>query len=603
MLKPSEMKMVPVPRRAGWLAVAVVGLTLVAAVSCASVAAAAEPAAPKATEPASLAELPFWPLGLQLSDELGGTMSKAGPAKADVMVWTPPGAKRIRAMLIIPNNSDSKDFGQHPPLREALARHEAGIVYLRSFQTGIEHVAEAPADPDRIFKVLDIVAEAAGIAEFRYAPWITFGKSSRGEFPFRMAWLFPKRTIASVSFHGETPTWPPLPWARLKDETILEVNANGETEWGGTWFNHVRPNLLNYRARTAWLPHQVVSWGVGHGDYPDETSGRNDPTPRMRRAQVWDYLAMFIDKAIDLRVPKDTYPTAGPVELKQVDPSTGYLIDPFAVETLFGVPHLPLEEGPDGCYATNPGGETTVSGYAAFAPLKDYTVPEGVPVVKPDTSVQGFKDWILIGPLKFTMQADPMLDLGDLAHLRPKPGDQITIDGKAFAFRPITPNEAAPEGGIRVPTSKMTLVAFTVLDIAEHQCYKLAAPFTAATRQQVVLNGVPVRNKQVLDLQPGRYPLLVVVRMAVKWGRIGPWLEDATDAEVAQAKAMQAAADERAAEEARLRAETPKAPPVVIRKATDVPEAERKKMFWIADKELADAWLKLHRQARKAGQK
>jgi hypothetical protein len=31
-----------------------------------------------------------------------------------------------------------------------------------------------------------------------------------------------------------------------------------------------------------------------------------------------------------------------------------------------------------------------------------------------------------------------------------------------------------------------------------------------------------------------------------------------------------------------------------IRKASDVPEAERKRMFWVADEEQAEAWLKLH---------
>ncbi len=549
---------------------------------------------------ASLAEPPHWPLGLKLPDDLGGKRGR-GEAKADVLVWTPPGAERIRAMLIIPNNSDSKIFGEHAALREAATRHGMGIVYLRSFQTGIEHRTEAPDEPDRIQKVLDLVAETTGVREYRHAPWITFGKSSRGEFPFRMAWLFPERTIASVTYHGETPTWPPLPWNRLGDETILQVNANGETEWGGTWFNHVRPALLNYRARTAWLPHQAVAKGIGHGDYPDTHGSKGWGKPvrpgETSVLRVWDYLALFIEKALALRVPEGAYPTDGPIRLKQVDASKGYLIDRFAVEELFQVPHLPLREGPDG-YLPGGGEEAPVSGYASFEPPAGFAPPEGVPVVKPDTSVQGLNDWV-VATLDFPMKADPMLEPKELKDLRPRPGDTVAIDGRTATFQRIAPKHVAKEGGIALgtglrPASRFTMLAFTVLQIDERKHYKLIAPFTAATRQQTVLAGVPVRHKQVLDLAPGRYPLLMVLRMTVQWGRIGPWLEDVTAEEVARAREIQAEADERAAELVRIKAAGPTPPEKLIRKAADVPEAERKKMFWVADRELAEAWLKLH---------
>ncbi len=546
----------------------------------------------------SLAEPPHWPVAFKLPEALGGKVEGKGSEKADVGVWTPPGAERIRAMLIVPNNSDSKHVAEHGKLREVAAKHEMGIVYLRHFQTAIEHRKEAPTEADRIFRVLDRVAEETGIEEFRHAPWITFGKSSRGEFPFRMAWLFPKRTIASISYHAETPTWPMLEWAKLDGETLLHLSANGETEWGGTWFNHVRPALLNYRARTAWLPHQVVARGVGHGDYPDAhgSSGWGKPVQGETTSclRIWDYIALFIDKALPLRVPADAYPTKGPVELKPVDPATGYLIDPFAVEDLFGVPHLTLEKGPNG-YLPNAGvDDAPVSGHAAFAPPEGFEVPEGVPVVTPDTEVQGLKDWVLADQGGHVMKADPMLDLGDLAKLTPKPGDTVTIDGRTLTFRRIEPKQVAPEGGVRVPGSKYTLLAYAVIEVPKETTFKLRAPFTAATRQQVVLAGVGLRDKQVVELAPGRYPLLVAVRMAVKWGRIGPWFETVTAEEVALAREIQAEADRLAAAKAKLESEGGPSLDALIRPAADVPEDERKRMFWVADRDQAEAWLELH---------
>jgi hypothetical protein len=302
---------------------------------------------PPATAPASLAELPHWPIGLRLSDELAGERAaKMKNRKADVLVWLPPDAKRIRAMMVLPDNSDSKIFHEHAPLRKVCVRHEVGIVYLRGFFTGIEYhhskpTETPPAAPDNILKLMDVLVKETGIAEFRHAPWITFGKSSRGEFPFRMGWLYPQRTIAGITYHGESPTWPIPQYAKPQDQTILYVCANGQEEWSGTWYRHVRPYTLNYRQKTPWLPHQVVGVGVGHGNYQDAhgSPGWGKPVPdgAMSVLRIWDYLTLFVDKALTLRLPESGYPTDGPLTLRQIDPATGYLIHPRAVEELLAM--------------------------------------------------------------------------------------------------------------------------------------------------------------------------------------------------------------------------------------------------------------------------
>ena len=306
---------------------------------------------PAADKPApSLAEPPLWPIGLRLSDEMIGPRgAKQKNRPADVLIWVPPGAKRIRAMGLCPNNSDSKHFWEYPALRKAALKHEMGIVYLRAFETGAEQFHSQPIEtpppaPDRIIKLLEELVKDTGIVELRHAPWITFGKSSRGEFPFRMAWLYPKRTIAAISYHGETPTWPIPKWAKpdqVARETILYASTNGQVEWSGTWYRHVRPSLLNYRAGTAWLPHQSVIFGIGHGDYVDLERGIDNgvvvPPTKTSRRRVWEYLSIFVDKALSLRLPAKGYPTDGPLELRQVDGNSGYLIHPRAPEQLLGM--------------------------------------------------------------------------------------------------------------------------------------------------------------------------------------------------------------------------------------------------------------------------
>jgi hypothetical protein len=554
----------------------------------------------------ALAELPSWPVGIKLPDELGarGPDKKTGLVKGDVLVWIPTDGpskgRHFSAMLLVPENTDSKHFAEHPAFRAVATKHEIAVVYLRGFDPKIEF--EERPDGSRIPVLLNILAEQTGLPEFRHAPWITFGKSSRGKFPFRMAWLFPDRTIASLTYHGETPTWPVPDWAKLNGQSIISVNCNGETEWGGTWFNHVRPSLLNYRGTQHWLSHVAVAKDVGHGDYVDAhgSPGWGKPFPgKVTCVRVWDYLAVVVDKAMTLRVPTDRYPTDAPLALKQVDESTGYLIDPYAVEEMFAVPHLPLKQGDDGKYVVGGNEEFPVDGFASLSPPADFTVPANVPVV-PVVSPAPAKspdNWLLTDSLKFAMQADPMTDLGELRTLRATPGLSVQIDGKPLTFQPIQPQQVGPSGGIalnkglRPPNAKITLLAYTVVDVPEKRVVRVNAGYTAATRVQLVLGGVPIRNKQVLELAPGKYPLLVVLRMTANWDRIEPGFEDAQPRHIELARQMQADADAFAAQQAKTGG-APSRP--VIRKASDVPPDQRAGYFWVADREQAQAWFNLH---------
>ncbi len=289
---------------------------------------------------------PGWPIGIKLPPEIvkGWKREKRvlNSEKANILVWTPPKAEKIRAAILVPNNTDSKNAVMHKAVRDVAKKHEIGIVYLRHFDGSIIERTNPPENADKMFQaVLDLVARETGIEEYRHAPWITFGKSSRGRFPFRTTWWFPDRVIASISYHGETPTWPMKDWSKVGDESVLHVAINGQEEWSGTWYRHVRPCMLNYHANTNWLTHQVVLHKVGHGNYVDAhgSKGWGKPVPKgtISCLDTWDYIAVFIDKAMELRVPEDTYPTKKPTKLKQVDRSSGLLIHPRAPEELLGM--------------------------------------------------------------------------------------------------------------------------------------------------------------------------------------------------------------------------------------------------------------------------
>jgi hypothetical protein len=173
-----------------------------------------------------------------------------------------------------------------------------------------------------------------------------------------MAWLYPDRVIAGITYHGESPTWPIPAYAEKQNSTILYCAANGQEEWDGTWYRAVRPYLLNYRANTPWLPHQIVALGVGHGNYVDAhgSKGWGQPVPENTTSvlKIWDYLTLFADTALTLRLPEDkSYPTDAPSKLINLDPATGYLIHPRAIETLLDSKWMALRQK-DGTYQDIP---------------------------------------------------------------------------------------------------------------------------------------------------------------------------------------------------------------------------------------------------------
>lgn len=545
---------------------------------------------------AELAELPHWPYGLPVPEDVPPPKK---PLKgAAMLAWVPAKARRIRAVLMIRQNTDSKHFGEHAAVRKVAEKHEMGIVYFRYYDQGV--LSRNPDDPV-IFRLLDAVANRTGIEQFRHAPWITFGKSSMGKFPYYLAWAFPNRTIATISYHAETPTWPPESWARLGGETILHVSLNGETEWGGTWNRHVRPSLLNYRARSSWLPHLAVAYDVGHGNYLDVHGGPGwgrEFSGKVTCIRVWDYLALYIDKALQLRLPKDKYPTRGPIDLLEVDESAGYLIRPYAIEDLFELPRFPLVESEDG-YVVDPGGENPPVTFAAIPSARGFTPPDGVPV-EPLPVGRSPSQWLLTQAMEFAMQNDPMRTLGGLESLRPKPGDRVLIDKRRATFEPIEPHHVRREGGIALNRGlqrhdKMTMLAYTVLDVSKKTQLKVNAPFTQSGRVQMVLNGVPVAHRQVVELERGLYPMLVIVRLRTRWATLCAGFKAATAEDVQSARQYTAESERKTiqSEQASGSQKVPTDVPV-IRKASDVPHLERKNMFWVADRELAEAWFKLH---------
>lgn len=274
-----------------------------------------------------------------------------------VQVWLPAGA--VRALLLIPNNTDLVEIGCCAAMRTVAEAHGIGVIYLRAWDADLfESEAEPTAARPMLAWMLTEAARLADCPAVVHVPWLTIGKSSRARFAFALAWAYPGRVIASVVYHGETPTWPTPAWAGAAVDQVWHLNVNGLTEWDGTWYRHVRPSLLNHHHHTAWLTHQVVLAGIAHGRYADDSRAPGWQQPvadgLVSCQSVWAYIATFYAAAMQARVPAGASSVAGPVSLSAIDPQTGWLIHQRAIEELLGLKWMALRGGGAHPYATVP---------------------------------------------------------------------------------------------------------------------------------------------------------------------------------------------------------------------------------------------------------
>jgi hypothetical protein len=197
------------------------------------------------------------------------------------------------------------------------------------------------------------------------------------------------------------------------------------------------------------------------------------------------------------------------------------------------------EKGPEPLKPEPPGAVEVVP------PARDYQPPKGVPIAKLVLG-RGAGKWMVADPFPFGMSNDPMVSLGGMEELRPEPGTEITVDGQTARFAPMDAKHVAENGCIALRTGlkqgrALTLFAYTVYDVAEPRTVKLNAFATSSGRVQVALNGVRLAHDQVVKLEKGLYPMLLVLRLGTDWATVNAWFDEAA-AEDVQRSAGAAAA-------------------------------------------------------------
>lgn len=228
-------------------------------------------------------------------------------------LWIPENCEQVRAVLIGQHNMTEETIFEHPEFRKSMSKLGIAEIWITP---GIDQRWDVTTGVQSIFeKMMKELAEVSGYNELEYAPIIPIGHSAMATYPWNFAAWNPERTLAVLSIHGDSPRThltgygrANLDWGRRSIEGIPSLMVMGEYEW---WEDRLFTSF-DYRREHPNVPLSFLAdAGHGHFDIADE---------------LIDYLSLFLQKAIQYRLPKKTSMDS-PQQLIPVKARDGWLAD------------------------------------------------------------------------------------------------------------------------------------------------------------------------------------------------------------------------------------------------------------------------------------
>jgi hypothetical protein len=242
-------------------------------------------------------------------------------------LWIPPDCRQVRAVVVGQHNMIEQGILESPILRGELAKLGMGEVWVAPPFDGVFHFDQGAGD--RFDAMMQALADVSGYGELDFAPIVPLGHSACASYPWNFAAWNPARTLAILSVHGDAPqtnrtgSGKPNPdWGDRNIDGVPGLMVMGEYEWSD---DRLQP-ALDFKRLHPQVPLAMLA---------EPASGHYDYAP-----QLISFLAMFIQKAAAARLPADE-PMDGPVALKPVDPSKGWLVERWHLNKPRTVPPAP----------------------------------------------------------------------------------------------------------------------------------------------------------------------------------------------------------------------------------------------------------------------
>jgi hypothetical protein len=249
---------------------------------------------------------------------VGGRLARAH-------LWVPPAATNLKGLIIATHTLVEARFVTDPAIRAAAQDQQLGIVY---FSPGVMNLFDvSKGDAKHLERALKKLAVVSGFPEVEHAPLLTFGHSTSGIFAKNVAYWKPSRVFGVVYFKSGQIARPSWSSNSIQNVPFLAVNGQyeefgpveggpiGEAQWLA-----VKDTLMKMRA-TGHLVSMIVEPGAGHFSWKSQAT-----------------IAKFITKAAIAKIPANTYATTGPITLKTVSESAGWLSDTTLKATTLSAP-------------------------------------------------------------------------------------------------------------------------------------------------------------------------------------------------------------------------------------------------------------------------
>ncbi|MCS3798663.1 hypothetical protein [Niastella sp. OAS944] len=257
-------------------------------------------------------------------------VKNARNANARAYLWVPPDCKSVRAVILAQNNMEEQSIIEHRVFREEMSRLSFAIIWVSPSFDHLFRFNEGAGETFNAF-MNDLSAES-GYTELNYAPVVAVGHSAAASWPYYFAAWAPQRTLCAISVSGQWPyfrhpTFAPDIWQ--KDQNIDGIpclETMGEYEAAATWSTEG----LKERNDHPHVPLSMLACPAeGHFSASEKKI---------------KYIALYIKKAAQYRLPKNKPANTAPV-LLPVDPAnTGWLMDKWRLNEGPAAPPAPVKE-------------------------------------------------------------------------------------------------------------------------------------------------------------------------------------------------------------------------------------------------------------------
>ncbi len=242
----------------------------------------------------------------QWSVPISSVTSSETNAAPRAFLWIPPGCRQVRAVVVGQHNMEEEPIFEHPKFRAALAELGFAVVWVTPgwdlffrFDLGAG---------EKFQEMMTALAAESGYAELATAPIVPLGHSAAASYPWNFAAWAPDRTLAVISVSGQWPYYADQntpDWAGRTVDGVPGLVSMGEYEAAE---ERAGTGLQQRSDHPKTALSMLANPGAGHFDVSDEKV---------------EYLAFYLRKAAQYRLPGTSPAGTSPVKLTPIDPTTG----------------------------------------------------------------------------------------------------------------------------------------------------------------------------------------------------------------------------------------------------------------------------------------